>query len=422
MAGVFNSFILISIYADLTLHFGQGIVIFCLLVRGTIAVLLSSPVIAAQFGADVFVFLMVAEVMALAWARSRGIFLLLADLLYWTLIGVPVLYLDMALKTSFATEYVALILLKQVMNGTLYTAIVVAFALVLPAGWIYQTPSSEFPKLSSRIFHLSMLSTVLPALIVAIILTTGAVQEIERNTAENLRETAHRIGIHSEEHVDTHLRVIEYLGFAIQYTENPDALLAKTQEDFPGFITMLRTDQNGNVVAGVPEAFYRIMLEQPKPARTVKDREYFQQAALTDQPYISDVFQGRGFGNDPIVAMSFPLHIEGEFSGIVQGALDLPKFRQFENHAGSEAKGHLIIVTDTKNRVVYASENLAINLLAEFRQNDMQSPYGDVIPLLQFNSTEFHYSVSFDTLHDCADELLYASKEHGGNRLTNQEF
>jgi hypothetical protein len=61
----------------------------------------------------------------------------------------------------------------------------------------------------------------------------------------------------------------------------------------------------------------------------VADREYFRRPHATGRPYLSDVFMGRVFGEDPIVAISAPWKTrDGAFGGVVEGSLDLARLGQ----------------------------------------------------------------------------------------------
>ena len=66
----------------------------------------------------------------------------------------------------------------------------------------------------------------------------------------------------------------------------------------------------------------------------VSYRPYFYEVMQSGTPFLSNVFQGRGFGNDPIVAISAPiLDRDGVPKGIVEGSLSLKSFNAIRKYS-----------------------------------------------------------------------------------------
>jgi PAS domain S-box-containing protein len=95
----------------------------------------------------------------------------------------------------------------------------------------------------------------------------------------------------------------------------------------PQILTLFITDATGNIIASERQLALGGGPLPPEAARQgVADREYFRQVRATGRPYLSDVFLGRGFGHDPIVAIAAPWKTrDGAFGGIVEGSLDLSR-------------------------------------------------------------------------------------------------
>jgi len=112
---------------------------------------------------------------------------------------------------------------------------------------------------------------------------------------------------------------------------------------------MLAADRTSRIVAAHPltNARGEPLLSR---AQSIADREYFQQPLATGKSFISDVFRGRGFGQDPIVAMSSPVRGRaGEALGIVEGSLRLTRFeRLVPEHP--ETKGVTVLLLDSRDR------------------------------------------------------------------------
>lgn len=135
------------------------------------------------------------------------------------------------------------------------------------------------------------------------------------------------------------------------------AALARTRVAFPGFLTMLATDADGRVVAGVPG-------RQPDGAAyqwagvDVSDRAYFRVPRQTGRPFLSGVFLGRGFGRDRLMAVSAPVVLDdGRFLGVVQGAIQLAALERLMEVAASQPDMELLVV-DPHKRVAFASKGM----------------------------------------------------------------
>ncbi len=128
----------------------------------------------------------------------------------------------------------------------------------------------------------------------------------------------------------------------------------------PQFLTFLIADSAGELTHAHPER----LLEKARETgfTNVSERSYFIVPMTAGKAYMSDAFRGRGFGNDPIVAMSAPITTDkGEHTGIVEGSLSLDTFASFDEQ---NMEGFSLLITDTASRAVYASPSLGIDTLS----------------------------------------------------------
>ena len=133
--------------------------------------------------------------------------------------------------------------------------------------------------------------------------------------------------------------------------------LSRTRAAFPGFLTMLATDADGRVVAGVPG---RQADGTPYAwaGVDVSDRAYFRVPRQTGRPFLSGVFLGRGFGRDRLAAVGAPVVLDdGRFLGVVQGAIQLAALERLMEVAASQPGVELLVV-DPQKRVAFASDGL----------------------------------------------------------------
>ena len=132
---------------------------------------------------------------------------------------------------------------------------------------------------------------------------------------------------------------------------------------YDDFLTMLATDAKGNIVAATS-----LVNDRPAPIgelilENVSDRPYFTVPMRDNRPFISNVFQGRGLGSDPIVAVSAPLRdAAGRPRGVLEGSLNLRRFSQIALALPAMEDASMMIL-DEQSRVLYASAGTAVEIL-----------------------------------------------------------
>ncbi|MBI5770090.1 MAG: response regulator [Verrucomicrobia bacterium] len=201
-----------------------------------------------------------------------------------------------------------------------------------------------------------------------------------REAGERLQETAYLTGQRLGTYLERHRQLIVMLAREIDEgaVRDPAALariLLRARETNPSLLTMLVARADGRIIATSP-----VMVAADQPGgdqfRVVSDRAYFTEPARTGQPHVSNAFQGRGFGTDPIVAVSAPLRSPaGEFDGVVEGSLDLSRLNEFEAGRNLITAGDIVMI-DAARRVVYATDKVRHPPLTAFRHLEFGRPRG----------------------------------------------
>ena len=130
---------------------------------------------------------------------------------------------------------------------------------------------------------------------------------------------------------------------------------------YPEFLTFLITDGEGEITYAYPPNLMEIAIINNKT--NVAYRPYFHMPMESGELYLSNVFQGTGFGDDPIVAISAPIIKEnGVAVGIVEGSLSLQSFGSID---ALNLPGFSLLLEDEKGDVIYASEALGFTPLSK---------------------------------------------------------
>lgn len=143
------------------------------------------------------------------------------------------------------------------------------------------------------------------------------------------------------------------------YSPVADDALKSLAQHYPEFLTFLVANEVGDLTHAYPQKLLNRARNLNRA--NVAQRDYFTQAMTTGEPYISQAFKGKGFGSDPIVAISSPIfNTVGEAIGIVEGSLDLSAFKEFDSR---NLAGFRTIYLDRENKVIFASPELELSAL-----------------------------------------------------------
>lgn len=215
-------------------------------------------------------------------------------------------------------------------------------------------------------FNALLIGCLLALAIISVVAVAGlgarfVGQRMEQDAKEHLSEAALRVREGLDSFLKIHLTAIQSVARATR-PGGPDgqldsAALAARLEDtaalYPGFLTMLATDRHGHIIRAIRRG-ERSFTPEEKDTQLVSDRPYFLEPRRTRKPYVSGVFQGRGLGHDPIVAVSAPVTSEdGSFAGVIEGSIDIttvPLTPRFVHHSP------VVVACDSTGRIVYSTQ------------------------------------------------------------------
>jgi hypothetical protein len=125
----------------------------------------------------------------------------------------------------------------------------------------------------------------------------------------HLSQRSRIVGQQLEQFLDSHIHVINTMSKAVQDSSDYSSQrLADLAEAYPSFLTFLLTNTLGLITQSHPQSLYNKAAEAQQ--LDISQRKYFQHPKQTKGPYISSAFRGKGFGNDPIVAITANAYAE----------------------------------------------------------------------------------------------------------------
>jgi diguanylate cyclase (GGDEF)-like protein len=364
LAFAINAFLAIPVFSGQALYLGQTVSLLVLLTRGWRSALLVSLGAAAglwwagdNVSGPALILLEIASVAALLHHRVP---IVPGVLLFRILLGAPACYLVASLTGNGPEQLMYLEILLQTTGALLSASLTaVVFQLSIHRGLHLRSLRMQHIGLSRQAFAMAVTLVMLPAVSVAVLLLDRSVAIFGADLYGRMQRDAFEYAALTELYLSQHRKSLELL--AKRHPGAPDEQLFRDleqlQRGMSGFLTMIATDDEGLVVHGAPRHRFAAVLALPKEQRSVADRGYFQDARDSGVALISDGVLGRGFGSDPIVAVSAPLQdSEGDFLGVVEGSLNLPSLGSVGATYGEDS---LVVVTDSAGQVVAASPNPA---------------------------------------------------------------
>ncbi len=305
-----------SIFAMLALQFfGPG--------RGILAAAIIAGYTYILWNHPYSVIVMTLEVAAVGWLIGRRkMGLVLADAIYWLIIGMPLVYLfyHFVMHVPFSNTFIVMI--KQAVNG-IANALV---ARLIFTGYVFWSRSSLM-SYREIINNLLAFFVLCPALL---LLAVGSRSDFTE-TDHHIRTTLIQDSRSVTDRVETW--VVNRKSAIISLAE---MAASRTPRQMQPFLEQAKkTDVNFQRIGlldreATTTAFYPL-IDAPGKSNiggSFADRSFIPVLKQTLKPLLSEVYMARIGTPRPIVAMLAPVVIGGEYNGYVIGILGLEQIRQ----------------------------------------------------------------------------------------------
>ena len=318
--------------------------------------------------------------------RSKPI--LLQGAFFWFLVGLPIILVIGQFVMDLAWLTLIVAVFKYLVNALISLALVDLISVFVP----YASRAYQGQPLARILSYVVSVIIVLVVLITSVFLVNDHHSRIEYEVNAQLEEKAKSINTQLNQYLQFHKNAVVMSSYAIGAGADTQLQLKKLTSLYPGFTTSLYAMPNGYVAKSIPSTLLAGISEEK---RYVNDRPYFSEAKQYPQGYSSGVFQGRGLGNEPIVALSAPIYRNDEFYGVVEGSLKLERLDQYIPNLFNQT-GEIIIL-DAEQNIVFSS--LAqFKTLTNFKTLDFTlSNQGDNQLFRSIDNEVFHTNQYVDT-------------------------
>ena len=369
LLGALGNFFPLPLGQYITLYFGNvAFLVAASLFRPWVTLGVASLSLLPMVWAELPPWLVLVYMLESLWVgvwRTRGMAVLFSSAVFWMVIILPLLVVLQSgqLQGQFWLESLSIIL-----NGLLMASIAQLISDGLQMSSVSKDVVQHAPTRESiKSVLLRVLSAFAVLLSLGLGLTLNQTFEQRQKTEQyqHMLREAEILGSMLEEYLDVHITIVSRVAEDIAGLSGGEAqqLLSNVKRSRPGFITMLVTDERGQIIHAAPET----LLDGTNNDRlSVIDRDYFIEAINQRRPYVSAPFLGRGFGRDVIVAVSAPIiSNKGGIEGVVEGSLNLQRVGRFHGFNLS-AEQNKVVITDARNRVIFANNGLGLNPLDAF--------------------------------------------------------
>jgi HAMP domain-containing protein len=314
------------------------------------------------------------EALFVGWlVRRRSWDLFLADLLFWGILGIPLVwgFYHLALRTT--VQMTELVFLKQAINGLINALL----ACLLHLAWRARPRGNGATRPAFRsVVFVTMISLVtFPALLY---LTAFIRREVHRGQQEIIRQSA-GLDLVARQVLQTwigdrHQSIATLANLAVQPNQH--------REDLQRTVEAIRTAMPAFKRAGVLDVHADVIaysplvddLGHPTLGRNFSDRPYIPILQESLRPWVSDVVMGRIGRPEPIISLLVPVVRSGRYDGYCVGIVDADLIQEVLAIVASSGDARLTLL-DRSGRVI-ASTRKDLTMMSAFA-----SPAGQRHPL-----------------------------------------
>lgn len=358
---------------------GQLFVLFCLLSFGLRYAVLACAVSAAfifyRWGHCWPSIVFMGEVFWLyyfCYCRAKRLFFI--GMAYWLIIGLPVLGLIGVFIMELPNLAVLTALVKYFLNAAIVLSVVDLISFFFNGQSWHRNSSSLYKILN----YIVSLLVILVVLIITIALTNNHYSRVEYEVKSQLLDKSKDIAVKIDLYLNDYRRGVVLTAKAIEQGVDEKAALANLMAQYPSFRSSIVSDENAIVRVFNPGSL-KTSLNDDAPS--IADRDYYRQGKEQPNGYISNIFKGRGLGDEAIVGVSAPITISGVFQGIVEGSLVFGSLLQFRPHF-FDNEGELIVL-DASKQVVFSTLSKHYTVLSKLTDVDLSQFNGNARSIME---------------------------------------
>ncbi|MCM0080513.1 ATP-binding protein [Geomonas sp. Red32] len=296
--------------------------------------------------------ILVLEAAAVAFLTSgRRLHFVIADGLFWSVIGIPLVFLFYSVVMHLPSSTVEVAALKQAVNGVT-NALLSRFAFIAIS---YFSRRSFFP-MREMIFNTLVLFVLLPFLVIMAFNSRRDQAEIDRRIRKATLVSSVRTVSHLDHWLNSAMTEVTFLAeLSSRYpVAKVQQALEETLASNNEFLRVGLQDRNAISVAFAPTADE---LGQSNIGRSFAGRPYLPLLKKQMTPLVGEVVMARIGRPKPMVPLLAPVIKDGNYQGYISGIVDLATLQSFvEIDIKNQSLPNLrYILVDKNNKVVISN-------------------------------------------------------------------
>ena len=327
VAGLLGNYFKFPIFLNIDFIFGSIFAMLALQFFGLKRGVLAGAMIAAYtyvlWNHPYAIIIMTAEVAVVGWLMQRkNVGLVLADAIYWVVIGMPLVFLFYYVVMDVPQSNVYITMSKQAINGIANALIARLIYTCFPIA--YRQSLLPFREV---IYNMMALFVLAPSLILLVVSSRADLSDVEQRIRANLTQHSIRLT-----HIlDTWERnrksvIVGLAEMASSHTPQQMQVHLEMAKKFDSnFLRIGLLNANADIVAYSPVVDE---FGQRNIGKNFADRPFIPELKQTLKPMLSEVVLGRIGEPKPMVSMLAPVVVQEEYKGYVSGILSLEQIRE----------------------------------------------------------------------------------------------
>lgn len=307
------------------------------------------------------------EALFISTMRTKGWYVLIADMVYWLFIGMPLTYVIIWFQVPEFTNGELFIVFKQGFNGLWYTSIACFFMFVfnekLKINWHHQ--ASKDRTLRAKMMYAMVFVTTSALFSSTLLISNHFIQTSKVLVAKSLQDSSLHISDIIEQYVERNQKGLEFARewLAAVPSQYYEFVLGKIIKNYPEYQALYLANLEGEIQHAV------VTLDMPKkgilPSSLVLSQLGLELSP--DKLKSSPVFYNALESKAPVVALntSFVSITKSKKSFILEGVLDLTKLKRLTSAKVGDLSVSTVIV-DQQNNIICASPELNLSALNPF--------------------------------------------------------
>lgn len=284
------------------------------------------------------------EALFVGWRlRRHSNNLLLTDVMYWGLIGFPLLWFLYAVVGKIPPQAVLFISFKNPVNQICNALIASLILTHTPLTRWLGTRKSRTHAFEQTLLNLLVAFVLLPALVLTIWNCQDATAVQEKNLLTRLEDTQHNIRADLQDWHQQRLQKLQALASRVRDSSNESAIREQMQaarQTLPEFRNFYLVDTNGQILNSTPNATTLESL----PLRALLDAK---------QPTVSELLR---ISNSPTIFQSVPILQDGNAIAQLLAELDANALKQ-PLLVDPAPSNQLVSLLDRQNRVIASTRD-----------------------------------------------------------------